>query len=65
MNAPQPRVYHSVCRQSGLHELWIMCGDAIIAGPAPMPPGWVSIFNKARQEALDVDAGIESPREAS
>lgn len=56
--APRPKIHHTVCPQSGIQELWLACGDKILAGPAPLPPGWVALYNMAKQEAADADLGI-------
>lgn len=56
--APRPRISHTVCPQSGLHELWLFCGEKLLAGPAPLPAGWVALYNEARLGAVDADLGI-------
>lgn len=56
--APRPEIHHTVCLQSGLHELWLVCGDRYLAGPAPLPAGWVALYNTANLEAKDADLSI-------
>jgi hypothetical protein len=49
---------------SGQQELWLMHGDKVLAGPAPLPAGWIGIYNTAKQEALDAEIGICTSRAA-
>jgi hypothetical protein len=58
MSAQLPHIHHSVCRVSGQQELWLMHGGKVLAGPAPLPAGWIGIYNTAKQEALDAELGI-------
>lgn len=41
-----PHVRATVDKASGLHELWLMSADDVLAGPEPWPEGWADIRSR-------------------